>query len=817
VLIAGMGCDRTVTLAPIPLESGAKTVIVLFVSARERSFSVLDLLGNPDVSVADRSYRADDPVTVTALVYTSSVGELLLEPTAAAVPIPDLGRPLPSTDSVFRASARARTTSAWTPIPFDPASAALPFLTAFDTSKCGGCIVASSSPLGCPPDPPPDARCITPCPIRAPTPPMPPDTPRLGSLTSTCPLGRATSQPFSCAIAEAQLVSCPFPTVQLFGATGCADLDPGCPPAQSWRADLPATSTVVFVNSSAAPGSGNGTRSTPFSSIGEAAAAHPSGAVLALSDGSYAVSETLDLSRFAIWGLCASMTALVPSVAAAGSVVTNPRELRHLNLRGTTDVAIGTSATTLLDRVIVDGAHGFGLLANGATVTVDRLLIRGGTFGIACDHGARLEAHNTTLEASGTGLLVSGASSVGLEDVMVRDQTDLGINVGAGSILTATRADVAHDGQGIIVEETGTRLVLRDSIVRDASSATGYGLSVSNGASIDLARVAVLRSSRSALALVDGSRASILRSIISQNGDLAARAVGIEVGDSTLVIERTWMDSNLISALWASGSSARITASDVVVRTTGESPAESSTGLEARDGATIEAVRLSITSWMLPAIVSFGGSLALSDVQVDGTNDPLHSFGLLAAHASVTATRTAFLGGGGLSIATSASWLADLQITEARAFGGAALVGGSNDRMIVERAAVEGGASTGIFLSDIRGATSLTDLDLSSDRVSMVVQNSSLPVVLGRVKMSSTTDVALLVRCASLQLVDADVRSVQGAALSAGTATCSTDLISGDHLRFRSEGETPIDSHLPVDFSSGEISSPQCSVAIPAK
>jgi hypothetical protein len=334
---------------------------------------------------------------------------------------------------------------------------------------------------------------------------------------------------------------CPPGAMAVPGDTECREVAPcGAGP---WG-DIPVDSTTVYVDQSYTGGASDGTDVSPWTSLAQAIAAAPSGAIVAVAAGSYSGSVTIANKPIQLWGRCPTMVALVGSANQSGAVNIHAgadgTELHNLALTGPNmglahfgSVAVvaeqlwihdcgmegiyaedelGEATLTLSDSLIEDNVT-VGVSSFGATLTVERSLIRGTQpyaglgYGIVAapspnddgptnltvrssliddNHhlGVWISASVATLEATvvrgtlseGSGMPADGIrlqdGSIGeLSSLVVEDNQNGGLNL-AGSETTVTSTVVRRSsGHGIYVEPDSAgapgKLTLGSSLIED--------------------------------------------------------------------------------------------------------------------------------------------------------------------------------------------------------------------------------------------------------------------------------------------------------------------------------------------------------------
>lgn len=463
--------------------------------------------------------------------------------------------------------------------------------------------------------------------------------------------GVATCDPWpeggsrSCAVEEAH-----FP-----GGPTCSRIGTDCPTGD-WAEDLPVDGSIFYV-AAGAPAGGDGTRESPFGTIGEATDAAEEGTVIALSKGTFDEAVTLR-NGVALWGACVAETVVActsPS-SDAGTVDVEGRNavLRNLQLGGRRAgvTVLGSSFSVHLEDVLILRARIAGLAIVNGSMTARGLVVRetqgletNGQYGLGVQvsGGARVELSRTVFARNwDVGVLVGGAgTTLTLEDVVVRatqhQERDVyggrGLVAEDGAQVTAVRAVFEENGYAsLFVLDSGTMLVLTDALVRETRTAAdgkgGIGLAVGAGAQAELSRVVFERNRN--MALLSSHRGTLLNISDSVVRDTVGRDLDGQFGsglvaseESQVVVKRTVFDRNRLLGVLGVGAGTMLTLEDVLVRNTlGQmNDGVGGHGLHLVQGAQADVRRLLIDRNREGGVVVFGPSttLNMSDVVVRDT------------------------------------------------------------------------------------------------------------------------------------------------------------------------------------------------------
>lgn len=276
---------------------------------------------------------------------------------------------------------------------------------------------------------------------------------------------------------------CPKGLMAVPGETQCHEVAP-C--ADGDYGDIPVEASTQFVSAAYAGGASDGSRSKPWTTIGDGVKVAAPGAIVAIAAGSYGEDVVISGKRVRLWGRCPRLVEIVGTGAAFAAV-----EIE----------------------VNADGSE------------VRALAVRG----------------------NGSGLALSGSKGVAVDSVWVHDTARRGIDV--DDTLGATRISVnrslverARDdgvfvsGPDALIEAT----VVRDTQPRASDQTSGRGIQIQNdpatlGHATATVRGSVVEGNREMGIVVDGSDVTIEGTVVRSTLPLASDqhyGRGIDIQDS---------------------------------------------------------------------------------------------------------------------------------------------------------------------------------------------------------------------------------------------------------------------------------------------
>ncbi len=440
--------------------------------------------------------------------------------------------------------------------------------------------------------------------------------------------------------------------------TGYLDDDGECVPAAcgtgTWG-NLETDESTVYVDIAAAEG-GDGSEVAPFTSIqaGLDVAGDADGGLVAVAAGTY--PETLELGRghdgVHLAGRCRDLVVIDASVgdeSTSGIDVdvksaevevsgVTVREAHSVGVRigsGTMsfrDSAVtasgvvgvgayqaGIQATALtVEACEVRGSIGIGLAAidTGTSVTlretniVDTQTDENGAYGIGIQvqDGARLDGEGCEVSDSyGLGLLVSGSgTSATLRETSIVDtQTDeegdfgYGIQVSEGASLDADSCGIGRNTlAGVLALDSGTLVTLRETAIEDTrtdgTGEGGYGIQAYDGAELDAESCRIGGNANvGVLALGSGTLIALLETTIedTQTAEDGAYGVGIAIQDgASLDAERCEILGSTTTGVSVADSGTSVALRETCIEDTKPNEnGECGFGIDVYDGASLEA------------------------------------------------------------------------------------------------------------------------------------------------------------------------------------------------------------------------------------
>jgi hypothetical protein len=315
-----------------------------------------------------------------------------------------------------------------------------------------------------------------------------------------CPAGTLGRDDGSCQPAGVPAELCAAGFVH-DGDVGCEPILPAapCPPGQlavpgddachpvmecaagKWG-DIPVDAGTVYVDASYLAPDSDGSVARPWPTIGDAVAAAPSGALVAVAAGSYAEDVIIWGKQLRIWGVCPDLVSVVGTGLALGAIYVRTgaasTEVHGVAITGAGNgIVLGGSENILVDRVWIHDTAVRGLHLQGT------------------EGATSVTARDSLIERTQTyGVFVGGASAT-LERVVVRstspaaDQTlGRGIYVQEDTDGLVPTTAVLHQvvlddntNQGLFVrgsEVTVDGLVVRGTLPRPSDLRFGHGIGI---------------------------------------------------------------------------------------------------------------------------------------------------------------------------------------------------------------------------------------------------------------------------------------------------------------------------------------------------
>ncbi len=329
------------------------------------------------------------------------------------------------------------------------------------------------------------------------------------------------------------------------GATRDALGETGCVPLGDCNAAFPPPDATLFVEAGA---SGPGR----FGTLQAALDAAPSGAVIALADGTYRENVVFDRAvKVTVVGRCAEKATL-EAASSTTFVLANGGDLtvRGLTLRGGLGLtSAGAESVLIAEDVLVTDAREYALGASKGHVRLSRSVIRNvkdskaaPAFGLFAVTGATVELDEAEI-ASVLGVAVVAhepKTVVRLRRTLVRDTRPHGVVHDGFGIEDGARLEVIESAilgplrHGVLLEKNATVSLTRSTlagVVHGGANDPGYALSLDksslNGEDFTLADSAGVGLSVE----TPGSRATLLRSAFVAMRQDGSPTRGIAVGE----------------------------------------------------------------------------------------------------------------------------------------------------------------------------------------------------------------------------------------------------------------------------------------------
>ena len=590
-----------------------------------------------------------------------------------------------------------------------------------------------------------DASAAEPLAPAAPAPPAPP-------ALSPCPDGWREVADYCEPWPESGRATCADAAEAHFpGGAACETVGAPCA-SDGWPADLPTDHRLLYVAPSGSP-TGDGTIAAPFQSIAAAVAVARAGTVIAIGSGSYDEEVRLP-AGVTLWGACAGDTELVSTVpsndAGVITVIGADAVVRDLRIGGARPgiYLAGAAASVHLRGVAVIAASYAGVFVrDGAQLTADGLVVRdtaeraiGGEYGVGVAVFAGARAHLQRVVIAGNREIGLWAKDVGsdlaaerlsLEGTMasrLNGRWGHGVDLADGAHMTLAAAVIeGNDSGALLVGGGDTQLIMRDVVVRDtrpqpASGRLGRGLSVADGARVEVER-ALYANNREAGIVARGVGTQlvlndvVVRGTEGADGDLLD-GMGLALEDGAEAeVHRAVFDSNQTAGVVVREGT-RLTATDLVITGTRARSFDGTAGEGLYVEGEIDLERAMVADNHEAGVLLLGGlaDASLTDLTVRDTSATTgtgeHGEGLFVGAGATAAVRRASLERNrGSSVVVidpgSSLVLVDAQLRDTRATGFADLDGyfgrgisvQSAARVTGERWLVDGNLEVGVFVS----------------------------------------------------------------------------------------------------------------------
>jgi len=418
--------------------------------------------------------------------------------------------------------------------------------------------------------------------------------------------------------------------------TGYLDDDGECVPAAcgtgTWG-NLEVEESTVYVDIGAAEG-GDGSEGAPFTSIqaGLDAAGDAGGGMVAVTAGSY--PETLELGRrhdgVHLAGRCRELVIVDASVGDESTpgievdVKSSEVEVSGVTVRRSqfAGVLVRSGTATLWDSAVVESVYtGVGAHQAGRYATV-----------------LTMEACEVTRNTSEGVLAYDSGTSVTLRETAIEDtQPDeygnggYGIGVTEGASLDAEGCNVRDSTTtGVLAYDSGTSVTLRETIIENTqpggNGKQGYGIAVAEGASLDAEGCEVMGNTTVGVAAVDSGTSVTLRETSIEDtkpADNWEQGYGIAVAEgASLDAEGCEVVGNTTAGVIAGDAGTSVTLRETIVADT--KPAEngeSGFGIQVYDGANLDAEACEVERNTAAGVIAarFGTLVILRDTRIAST------------------------------------------------------------------------------------------------------------------------------------------------------------------------------------------------------
>jgi len=619
------------------------------------------------------------------------------------------------------------------------------------------------------PDAGEDAGALDPAAPAPPAAPEPPAPPALGP----CPEGWRS-------VPDAdfpEIVTCdPWPAsgrkactgdeAQFPGRPDCERLGTACP-AGDFADDLPAAG-VLYVRAGAA-GGGDGTGGNPFGTIADALAVAAEGGVIALSKGTFDEALTID-SSVTLWGACIAETTVASSdpstVEATLAFEATGATVRNLRISGErigVDVSGSSADPVRLENLVVEGASALGLqVRSRGSLDAQGVVVRGTRadgsafgWGLQARSGAEVTLEGVVFEGNRAAAIVVGeagttltATGLAVTGTLPRESDErfgMAIQAVSGAVVTLGES-VLEENRSLEIVAAGpgtsvavTRSTLRQTEAQESDRTGGFGVNVTDGASVSLNRTSVLGNRASGLLVELGAALDATDVVVA---DTRARERDGETGTGmqvytggVAVLERTAILRNLTAGIAAQDPATEVVATDLVVAGTLPQAADddAGVGLSLLAGARGDLTRAALEGNRTIAILASGAgtSISLVDVAARGTQSLATTLdfgyglqlddGAVAAIERLVVERSrgaaVLFTGAGTTLTGSDLRVFDTQSLEASGRQGTGIEAQLGASASLQRVAVEGSRGTGVLSWD-------ADLDLQDLSVTGTLEQS---------------------------------------------------------------------------------------------
>ena len=433
--------------------------------------------------------------------------------------------------------------------------------------------------------------------------------------------------------------------VRFPGERSCHRLGTSCP-ADGWPQDVP--DSTRFVDTQALP-RGDGSKTAPFSSIGEAMQFARPGTTIALRTGIY--EEEVRLKReVTLLGACVEQTTIASPTfdlySGTITIVGENASIRNVSIRGERAGIWVDSHSVELHAVEIMQAKKYGLLAAFGSVVGSDVVVRGtrsddrGRFGygITLPEEGRLELSRFVVEGNhGVGVDGSKNSSLVLHDGVVRNteshfegRSGFGLGLREGTEATLERVLFERNrASGIDVRDATTTLkmktvVIRETRPRESDGILGGGISIQGG-QVDAHEFTMVENHYFGVKIQGPSDVSLHDVLIANTHPILGSGVGVHIqNESTLSLSRAEIRHSYDFGILArSGAVVRLQDTRVEEVRSEALTGEFGRGVEINTGAELHASRLEIVRARDGALVLFDSDSAaiVEDLAIRDTRE----------------------------------------------------------------------------------------------------------------------------------------------------------------------------------------------------
>lgn len=358
--------------------------------------------------------------------------------------------------------------------------------------------------------------------------------------------------------------------------------------------------------------------------------------------------------------------------------------------------------------------------------------------GVIVEDGGTLTLSRAAIESSISGGVITLGGALSLSDVVIRDteaepggEVGNGLAVLGGVVVDGARVVLERNRDATIIVAEASGLALRDSVIRDTRSlavddGNGRGIYVLEGSSAELERVLFSGHLETGVfATGTGSRVTLRDALIRDTeGRVSDGYGGSGVAASSnagVTLERVMLVRNRGTGVIVSSAST-LALTDVLVRDTRgfASDGLKGTGLHAQRGGVITGARVAVLANREVGLLAIEGDsrITLTDVRVEGTQQ--------RECATTTCPDATF--GDGLVAATNAQIVLDHFVVADNARVGVLVGGGTVDLHVGRVSGNPIGANLqtpGFDLMRLSDAVAFTDNGRNLDTMSLPIPDSS--------------------------------------------------------------------------------------------